>query len=121
MSFRDGADFMPEDLDEDQAIVIHLKGKGLVVLSGCAHSGIVNTIEYARQFTGVEKIHAVIGGFHLARANEDEIEQTIAYFKDLQPAYVVPSHCTGFRAISQFAREMPDAFIEGVVGAKYIF
>lgn len=119
--FREGADFIPDDLDEDQAIVIHLKDQGLVVLSGCAHSGIVNTIEYARQFTGIKKVHAVIGGFHLARASEEEINQTIDYFKDLQPKYVIPSHCTGFQAISQFAREIPDVFVEGVVGAKYIF
>jgi len=119
--YREGADFVPDDLDEDQAIVINLKDKGLILLSGCAHAGIVNTIEYARRFTGVERVYAVIGGFHLARSKEDEIDQTITYIKDLRLTYVIPSHCTGFRAISQFAREMPDAFIEGVVGARYIF
>jgi 7,8-dihydropterin-6-yl-methyl-4-(beta-D-ribofuranosyl)aminobenzene 5'-phosphate synthase len=119
--YREGADFRPDDLDEDQAIVIHLKDKGLVVLSGCAHSGIVNTVEYARQSTGVEQVCAVIGGFHLARADDDEIQQTIDYFKGLNPKYIVPSHCTGFKAISRFAQEMPDAFIEGVVGARYLF
>lgn len=119
--YREGTNFIPDDLDEDQAIVINLDEKGLVVLSGCAHSGIVNTIEYARQFTGVERVHAIIGGFHLARASEDEIEQTITYIKGLQPAYIIPSHCSGFQATSQFAREMPDAFIEGVVGMMYRF
>ena len=119
--YRDGTDFIPDDLDEDQAIVIHLKDKGLVVLSGCAHAGIVNTVEHARQFTGVEKVHAVIGGFHLARASEQEIADTIDYFKSLQPTTLIPSHCTGFKAISQFAREMPDQFVEGVVGVKYLF
>jgi 7,8-dihydropterin-6-yl-methyl-4-(beta-D-ribofuranosyl)aminobenzene 5'-phosphate synthase len=119
--YREGADFMPDDLDEDQAVVINLREKGLIVLSGCAHSGIVNTIEYARQFTGVERVHAILGGFHLARASEDEIEMTIAYIKGLQPTYIIPSHCTGFRASSQFARQVPDAFIEGVVGATYHF
>lgn len=119
--YRDGVDFIPDDLDEDQAVVINLQGKGLIVLSGCAHSGIVNTIEYARQFTGIERVHAIIGGFHLARASEEEIEKTTAYIKDLQPTYVIPSHCTGFQATSQFARQMPDAFIEGVVGATYRF
>jgi 7,8-dihydropterin-6-yl-methyl-4-(beta-D-ribofuranosyl)aminobenzene 5'-phosphate synthase len=119
--YRNGADFIPDDLDEDQAVVINLDEKGLIVLSGCAHSGIVNTIEYARQFTGIERVHAIIGGFHLARASEEEIEKTTAYIKDLQPTYVIPSHCTGFQATSQFAREMPDAFIEGVVGATYRF
>jgi 7,8-dihydropterin-6-yl-methyl-4-(beta-D-ribofuranosyl)aminobenzene 5'-phosphate synthase len=119
--YRDELDFIPDDLDEDQAVVINLREKGLIVLSGCAHSGIVNTIEYARQFTGIERVHAIIGGFHLARASEDEIEKTTAYIKNLQPNYVIPSHCTGFQASSQFARQMPDAFIEGVVGATYHF
>jgi 7,8-dihydropterin-6-yl-methyl-4-(beta-D-ribofuranosyl)aminobenzene 5'-phosphate synthase len=119
--YRNGADFIPDDLEEDQAIVIHLKEKGLVVLSGCAHSGIVNTVEYARQFTGVDKVYAVLGGFHLARASQEEIDQTMAYFKDLVPAYIIPSHCTGFQATSQFAQALPDAFVEGVVGTRYKF
>ena len=100
--------------------MINLKDKGLVVLSGCAHSGIVNTVSYAREFTGVDTVYAVMGGFHLARAKDDEIDQTIAFIKSLKPAYVIPSHCTGFRAVSRFAQEMPDEFIEGVVGTTYM-
>lgn len=119
--YREGADFIPDDLEEDQAVVINVKDKGLVVLSGCAHSGIVNTVKHAQAFTGVEHVCAIIGGFHLARATDEEIKATIDFFKQLEPTYVVPSHCTGFRAISQFAREMPREFIEGVVGATYIF
>ena len=106
--------------DMNRNILIYLF-TSLLVLSGCAHSGIVNTVEYARQFTGIEEVHAVIGGFHLARADDDEIERTIDYFKSLWPKHIVPSHCTGFKAISRFAQEMPDAFIEGVVGARYLF
>ena len=119
--YRNGADFIPDDLDEDQAIVIHLKDKGLVVLSGCAHSGIVNTVEYAQQFSGVDKVYAVMGGFHLARASEEEIDQTVTYFKDLDLTYIIPSHCTGFQATSKIAQVLPDIFVEGVVGVRYIF
>ena len=111
---------MADDLDEDQAIVISVKDKGLIVLSGCAHSGIVNTVNYAKEFTGVDKIYAVIGGFHLARAKEDEINKTIDFIKKEKPTYVVPSHCTGFQAISKFSQAMPDEFIEGVVGTTYV-
>jgi 7,8-dihydropterin-6-yl-methyl-4-(beta-D-ribofuranosyl)aminobenzene 5'-phosphate synthase len=120
LRYRNGSDFLPDDLEEDQAIVINIEGKGLVVLSGCAHSGIVNTITYAKEFFGIDTVYAVIGGFHLARANDDEIERTIDYIRSLEPSLVVPSHCTGFRAISRFAREIPDEFIEGVVGATYL-
>ena len=119
--YRNGSEMFPDDLEDDQAVIIYLKSKGLVVLSGCAHSGIVNTIEHARNISGIDRVHAVIGGFHLAQADENEINQTIAYFKEIRPDLVVPGHCTGFKAISRFAQEMPVQFIEGVVGATYLF
>jgi 7,8-dihydropterin-6-yl-methyl-4-(beta-D-ribofuranosyl)aminobenzene 5'-phosphate synthase len=121
LHYRVGSEFIPDDLDEDQAILIEIKDKGLIVLSGCAHAGIVNTVEHARKISGTETILAVIGGFHLARANEDEIEQTIRFFKDINPNIIVPCHCTGLNAISRFAQEFPSQFIEGVVGATYSF
>ncbi|MGD8605262.1 MAG: MBL fold metallo-hydrolase [Anaerolineales bacterium] len=121
LRYRKGSEFRPDDLEDDQAILIHVQGKGLIVLSGCAHSGIVNTIEHARQLSGIETIYAVLGGFHLARANEDEIDQTIEYFKGINPSLIVPCHCTGLNAICRFAHEFPDQFIEGVVGTTYLF
>jgi 7,8-dihydropterin-6-yl-methyl-4-(beta-D-ribofuranosyl)aminobenzene 5'-phosphate synthase len=120
LRFREGSNFILDDIEDDQAIVINVKGKGLVVLSGCAHAGIVNTIQHAQDFTGIEQIYAVIGGFHLARAKDDELEQTIDFIKSVQPKYVVPSHCTGFHAINQFAVQMPESFVESVVGATFI-
>ncbi|MGB2964808.1 MAG: MBL fold metallo-hydrolase [Anaerolineales bacterium] len=119
--YRVGSEIKPDDLEDDQAIVINVKKKGLVVLSGCAHSGIVNTVEYAKEISGIQKVHAVIGGFHLAQADEDEINQTVDYFLEIQPQLVVPGHCTGFKAISRLAQAMPDQFVEGVVGATYLF
>ncbi|MCK4801259.1 MAG: MBL fold metallo-hydrolase [Anaerolineales bacterium] len=119
--YRDKMELLPDDLEDDQTVVIHVKDKGLVILSGCAHSGIVNTIEYAREFSGIDKVYAVIGGFHLAAAEEDEINQTVEYMKRIQPGLVVPGHCTGFHAIRRFAEEMPDQFIEGIVGTTYLF
>ena len=119
--FRSGSDILPDDLDDDQALVFNVKDKGLVVLSGCAHSGIVNTVEHAKKISGIDRVHAVIGGYHLARADEEEIDQTIEYFLKEKPDLVVPGHCTGFKAIKRFAEAMPDQFIEGVVGATYLF
>jgi 7,8-dihydropterin-6-yl-methyl-4-(beta-D-ribofuranosyl)aminobenzene 5'-phosphate synthase len=121
LRYRKGSDFHPDDLEEDQAIVINIEGKGLVVLSGCAHSGIVNTIAYAMSFSKIDTIYAVIGGFHLARASDDEIDQTIEYFREVKPSFIIPCHCTGLHAISRFAQEFPDQFIEGVVGTTYLF
>ena len=120
LHYREGAGLHRDDLEEDQAIVINVEGKGLLVLSGCAHSGIVNTVAYARERFGVERVCAVIGGFHLARANDEEIEKTVAYIQSLEPLLVVPGHCTGLKAVRRFAQEMPEQFVEGVVGATYL-
>ncbi|MFC2078417.1 MBL fold metallo-hydrolase [Candidatus Bipolaricaulota bacterium] len=119
MRFRVGSDFLPDDTDEDQAIVLHLEGKGLVIISGCAHSGIVNTVEHARKMTGVETIHAILGGFHLGRSKEEEVARTVAAIAKMQPDMIVPTHCTGFDAMRRFANEMPDAFVLGTVGTKF--
>lgn len=119
--YRDGNKFVRDYLEDDQSVVINVKDKGLVVVSGCAHSGIVNTVNYAREISGVDRIWAILGGFHLAPAEDEEIQRTIDEIKALEPAMVVPSHCTGFRAISQFAIQMPEEFVLGTVGTKYSF
>jgi 7,8-dihydropterin-6-yl-methyl-4-(beta-D-ribofuranosyl)aminobenzene 5'-phosphate synthase len=121
MRYRDDLDFRPDDLEEDQAIVINVADKGLVVLSGCAHSGIVNTVTRAREISGVERIWAIIGGFHLGRTEDQEVQQTIDGIKELKPSLIVPTHCTGFEAATMFARQMPNAFVAGIVGATYLF
>ena len=120
-AYREGDEFLRDMMDDDQSIVINIEDKGLVVLSGCAHSGIVNTVNYAREISGVDQVWAILGGFHLAPAEDDEIQRTIDAIKKLGPAMVVPTHCSGFKAISQFAAQMPDAFVLGVVGTKYLF
>src|SRR4030042_2502223 len=106
-----GNEFVQETFPGEQAVVLNAKGKGLVVLSGCAHRGIVNRVKHAQKMTGIEKVHAVIGGFHLAGAKPEMIQKTIGDIKAIRPDYIVPTHCTGFEAISAFAREMPDQFI----------
>jgi 7,8-dihydropterin-6-yl-methyl-4-(beta-D-ribofuranosyl)aminobenzene 5'-phosphate synthase len=121
MYYRDGEQLIPDALEDDQAIVIHLRGKGLVVLSGCAHSGIVNTVRRAQEISGVDRVHAVLGGFHLARASESELTETVEALRALRPAFVVPSHCTGFQAMAAFSAAMPEAFLPAVVGATYLF
>jgi 7,8-dihydropterin-6-yl-methyl-4-(beta-D-ribofuranosyl)aminobenzene 5'-phosphate synthase len=121
LRYREGGHFHYDDIEDDQAIVINVREKGLVVLAGCAHSGIVNTVNYAREISGVGRVWAVLGGFHLARAEEDELERTIDEIAQYAPAVVAPSHCTGFDAICRFAQRMPEAFVPGVVGVTYLF
>jgi 7,8-dihydropterin-6-yl-methyl-4-(beta-D-ribofuranosyl)aminobenzene 5'-phosphate synthase len=107
---------------DDRAVVFNVKGKGLVIISGCAHAGIINTILYAKQITGIETVYAVMGGFHLAgRENESKIEQTIKELKQINPKRIIPSHCTGWKAMFAIANTLPNAFIWGSVGNRYDF
>jgi 7,8-dihydropterin-6-yl-methyl-4-(beta-D-ribofuranosyl)aminobenzene 5'-phosphate synthase len=107
---------------DDRAIVLNVKRKGLVVISGCAHAGIINTVLYAQQVTGVAKICAVMGGFHLAgKECESRINRTVEELKRLKPALVTPSHCTGWRGIQAIAQALPEAFVWNSVGNLYCF
>lgn len=105
---------------DDRAIVINVNGKGLVVLSGCAHAGIINTIAYAQRITGIRNIYAVMGGFHLAgKENEKRIEPTVKELRQINPTLIVPSHCTGWRGICAIANSLPEAFICNSIGNLY--
>jgi 7,8-dihydropterin-6-yl-methyl-4-(beta-D-ribofuranosyl)aminobenzene 5'-phosphate synthase len=105
---------------DDQALVIYLREKGLVVVSGCAHAGIVNTVVYAKTLTGIEKVHAVIGGFHLSgTAFEPILEKTVEAFREMTPEMIVPMHCTGWKAIRRFAEAFPDSFVLNSVGSIF--
>lgn len=107
---------------DDQGLVIKLKGKGLVVISGCAHAGIINTVEHAKKITGTDKVHAVLGGFHLTgRIFDPVIQPTIDEMKRIKPDYVVPMHCTGWKAINRFVEAMPEQFLLNTVGTTYVF
>jgi 7,8-dihydropterin-6-yl-methyl-4-(beta-D-ribofuranosyl)aminobenzene 5'-phosphate synthase len=116
---KKGEQFVQEDFIGEQAVVLNAKGKGLVVLSACAHRGIVNTVKHAQKITGIDKVHAIIGGFHLTGAKPELIQRTIADIKAIRPDFIVPTHCTGFEAITAFAREMPDQFILNTAGTRY--
>ncbi len=111
----------PETFIGEQSVVLNLKGNGLVVVTGCGHVGVVNTVKHAQEITGVRKVHAIMGGFHLTGAKEELIRRTVADVKAMAPDYIVPMHCTGFEATGVFAKEMPDQFILNTVGTRYIF
>ena len=109
-------------IEDDTSLVMNLKGKGLVILSGCAHAGIINTVNYARAVTGIDAIHAVMGGFHLSGpAGEAALGKTTDELKRIDPAYVIPTHCTGRKAIMRIETEMPDRFILNMSGTKLTF
>jgi 7,8-dihydropterin-6-yl-methyl-4-(beta-D-ribofuranosyl)aminobenzene 5'-phosphate synthase len=120
--YLDGNEEKPDHIDDDSSIVVDLKDQGLVIISGCGHTGMINTIEYAREVTGVEKIHAVIGGFHLTGPEFGHVIQpTIDALKQINPDDVVPTHCTGRKAMGDFERAMPNKLILNMSGTKLIF
>ena len=96
------ADGSSDYIMDDTAIAVKTK-KGLVVVSGCAHSGICNTVAYACKVTGEDKVHAVLGGFHLKYANS-VTQKTISYLAEKGVENVIPSHCTAFPALQEFAK-----------------
>lgn len=111
-----------DPIEDDTSVVMHLKGKGLVILSGCAHAGIVNTVLRAIEVTGVEQVHMVMGGFHLSGpAFEPIIGRTTEALKKFKPAYVVPCHCTGRKAMMFMEKEMPEQFLLNMSGTSLTF
>jgi 7,8-dihydropterin-6-yl-methyl-4-(beta-D-ribofuranosyl)aminobenzene 5'-phosphate synthase len=116
-----GGNFEQDHFPGEQAVVCNVKGKGLVILSGCAHAGIVNTVKHAQKISGIDKVHAMIGGFHLVNAPSEIIEKTVADIKALAPDYIIPTHCTGFEAIAQLTSAMPKQCILNTAGTRYVF
>ena len=105
---------------DDQALIVHVRDKGLVVLTGCGHAGIVNITRYARRLTGVSQVHAVLGGFHLGGPLfEPLIPRVCAELERLSPAVLVPAHCTGWAAQRALAGRFPGAYIQSTAGTRF--
>jgi len=105
---------------DDQALVVNVSGRGLVVVTGCGHAGVVNITRHAMRLTGVDQVHAVIGGFHLGGpAFEPIIGPTVAALTEMAPALLVAGHCTGWRAQHALARALPQAWVQSSSGTSY--
>jgi 7,8-dihydropterin-6-yl-methyl-4-(beta-D-ribofuranosyl)aminobenzene 5'-phosphate synthase len=107
---------------DDQALVADVRGKGLVVITGCGHAGVINTLRYVKKLTGRDRLHAVIGGFHLSGPRfEPLIGPTCAAFEEFAPDFLVPAHCTGWKATHALAARFPEAFLQNSVGTRFEF
>lgn len=105
---------------DDQALVVHVRGRGLVVLTGCGHAGAVNIVRHAMRLTGVDRLHALVGGLHLGGPFfEPNIPLTVQALTELDPALLVPGHCTGWRAQHAMAAALPQAWVQGSSGTRY--
>jgi 7,8-dihydropterin-6-yl-methyl-4-(beta-D-ribofuranosyl)aminobenzene 5'-phosphate synthase len=105
---------------DDQALVVHVRGRGLVVLTGCGHAGAVNIVRHALRLTGVDRLTALLGGLHLSGpAFEPILGPTVSALTELAPDLVAPGHCTGWRAQHALAAALPDAFVASSSGTSY--
>jgi 7,8-dihydropterin-6-yl-methyl-4-(beta-D-ribofuranosyl)aminobenzene 5'-phosphate synthase len=118
-----GGDWEPDPWTwDDQNIVVNVRDRGLVIVSGCSHAGVVNVIRNAQRLTGEARVAGVIGGFHLTGALfEPLIPETIADITAIGVERIVPAHCTGWRAMHALARAMPEAFVQPSVGTVFEF
>jgi 7,8-dihydropterin-6-yl-methyl-4-(beta-D-ribofuranosyl)aminobenzene 5'-phosphate synthase len=109
-----------DQIEDDLALWIRTE-LGLVVLVGCCHAGLINTLQYAQKLSGIPKIHAVIGGFHLIESQKVRVDHTIAALKEINPNLIVPCHCTGERVAEQLKQALGLRVQLGSAGATYTF
>src|SRR5215475_14171480 len=112
---------IPDQFQHELATAYNLKGRGLVILTACSHRGLVNTIKQAQAVSVIIKVHAVIGGFHLAAYAEDYVRQTITALKQMDIDYVIPLHCSGEVFYELAKAEMPTKLLRSYTGTRFVF
>lgn len=117
--YRAGRSWRVDTTPDDGALVMHVKGKGLVILTGCGHAGLINTVREAVRHTGVSRVRALIGGFHLCNAPPPRIRSTIRDLRAVAPSWVIPSHCSGLEFEAALAGAFPRGFALDSVGTRY--
>jgi 7,8-dihydropterin-6-yl-methyl-4-(beta-D-ribofuranosyl)aminobenzene 5'-phosphate synthase len=114
-------DWAPDEFDHEISTCVNVKGRGLLVMTSCGHRGVVNAVKQAMAVSGLQKVHAVLGGFHLAPHNEDYVRQTIKELVDLDVDHIVPMHCTGEPFYEILKAELPKKVIRSYTGTKLVF
>jgi 7,8-dihydropterin-6-yl-methyl-4-(beta-D-ribofuranosyl)aminobenzene 5'-phosphate synthase len=112
---------VPDQFRHEIATAFNLKGRGLIVLTSCSHRGLVNAIKQAQATSGVKKVHAVIGGFHLAPYKEDYVRETITSLKEIDLDYVIPLHCSGEPFYEMAKADMPSKLLRAYTGTRLVF
>jgi 7,8-dihydropterin-6-yl-methyl-4-(beta-D-ribofuranosyl)aminobenzene 5'-phosphate synthase len=112
---------IPDQFQHELSTAYNVKGRGLVVLTSCSHRGVVNHVKQAQAASGVTKVHAVIGGFHLAPYKEDYVRRTIAALEEMDIDYVVPLHCSGEMFYEMARVEMPARLLRSYTGTRLVF
>jgi 7,8-dihydropterin-6-yl-methyl-4-(beta-D-ribofuranosyl)aminobenzene 5'-phosphate synthase len=105
----------------EHATCYHVKDRGLVVITSCGHAGVINSVRQAQKASGMSKVHAVVGGFHLAPAPDEIVAKTVAAFREIDPDYIIPAHCTGLNTIIAVHQAMPRKLVMPSTGTRVIF
>jgi 7,8-dihydropterin-6-yl-methyl-4-(beta-D-ribofuranosyl)aminobenzene 5'-phosphate synthase len=114
--------YIPDDFDHEIATTYMVKGKGLVVLTSCSHRGVINTVRQAMKASGIDKVHAVLGGFHIVPPlGDDYIRSTIEEFRDIDPDHLIVGHCTGDRFYDLAREALGDKVVHSAVGTRFVF
>jgi 7,8-dihydropterin-6-yl-methyl-4-(beta-D-ribofuranosyl)aminobenzene 5'-phosphate synthase len=112
---------VPDEHPDEHATCYIVQGRGLVVISSCGHVGLINTIKAAMAVSGVGKLHAVLGGFHLGPAPQDYVDYSVLELERLSPDVVIPMHCSGTKFLAAMRRQMPDRLVAANIGSRFTF
>ena len=112
---------VPDEHIHEHATCFHIKDKGLVVISSCGHVGIVNSVRQAQEVSGIEKVHAIVGGFHLGPAPKEYLEQVVGEIKKLKPDVLIPMHCSGLNFVQEARLQMPANLLLSTTGGRITF
>ncbi len=114
-------ELVSDNFQGEHATVYLVRDRGLVVITSCGHAGVINSVRQAQKASGVERVHAVVGGFHLAPAPDEIVQKTVEAFKAINPDYIIPMHCTGLNTIIAIHREMPKKLVMPSTGTRVVF
>jgi 7,8-dihydropterin-6-yl-methyl-4-(beta-D-ribofuranosyl)aminobenzene 5'-phosphate synthase len=114
-------ELVPDTFQGEHATAYHVRDRGLVVITSCGHAGVINSVRQAQKASGVSRVHAIVGGFHLAPAPDEIVAKTVEAFKAIDPDYIIPMHCTGFNTILAVHHAMPRKLVMPSTGTRVIF
>ena len=112
---------VPDEHLHEHATCFNVKGRGLVVISSCGHVGIVNSVRQAQEVSGIEKVHAIVGGFHLGPAPKDYLAQVVGEIRKLKPDVLIPMHCSGLNFVQEARAQMPENVLVTTTGSRISF
>jgi 7,8-dihydropterin-6-yl-methyl-4-(beta-D-ribofuranosyl)aminobenzene 5'-phosphate synthase len=114
-------ELVTDNFQGEIATAYAVKDRGLVIVTSCGHAGVINSVRQVQKVSGIDRVHAVVGGFHLAPAPDEVVARTVEAFKTIDPDYILPMHCTGINTIIALNRELPQKLVMPSTGTRVVF